>query len=156
MRTTTLIGICGVLFALGPRAGWTANGESACKKFLTHDFLAEILIHADGESQAKPDERSCVFGADYDGGSNIITIGLSDHVALADWNKVGLFPGAMPVAGVGDTAVRTKDGTTLHAYTNGGRMCSVSLIPLGEMPKLAGDALGKKLGTICSQLFALP
>ena len=171
MRTMARIGVWISLSVLGmfwpgtPAAGaapnpgavvsaWSANGASACKKFLTRDFLAAILIHADGENQAK-DERSCMFSNDYSGGTNILTIGLSDHVTQADWNKVGLFPGAIPVAGVGDQAVRTKDGTTLHAYTNGGRMC-VSLIPLGEMPKLAGDALAKKFGTICSQLFALP
>lgn len=33
---------------------------------------------------------------------------------------------------------------------------SVTLTPLGEAPKLAGDALAKKLGTVCNQLFALP
>lgn len=158
MRTTTLIGICSVLFTFGQASAWSANGASACQKLLTRDFLGAILVHAEGKSDGRAGGEGCVWGADYPDGSNLISIDLFDHVSLADWNGVITrnFSGAVPVPGVGDRAVRTKDGTTVRAYKNGGRDCNVRLIPLGDVPKLSPDALGKKLGTICNQLFALP
>jgi hypothetical protein len=163
MRMTT--GIASVLLAVaaasglgasGPASAWTTNGASACQKLLTPQFLSAILVHADGKSEAKPDGVSCVFGA----GDNSITIALSDHVTLADWNRMiakNLFGKNVPLSGVGDRGVRSEDATSLHAHTNGGRMCSVVLMPLGDdTPKLTGEALAKKLGTLCNQLFALP
>ena len=158
MRTLTTIILWACVVAIAPGSSWTANGASACKKLLTPDFLKAILVHVDGESQAKPDGESCPFGAEYSDGYNGITTGLSDRVTLADWNRLVAdnVPGAIPVPGVGDKAVRSKDASALKAYKNGGRMCSVSLMSLGETPKLGGDALAKKFGTLCNQLFALP
>jgi hypothetical protein len=176
MRTIAAIGISSALVVLGgfapvvpaavaaaaPGAAlsdWSANGATACEKLLTPDFLNAILIHATGESQAKPDGSSCYFSADYSGGFNTITIGLSDRVTLADWNRMiekNLFGKDVPMSGIGARAVRSEDGTALHAHTNSGRMCAVVLMPLGESPKLSSDALAKKFGTLCNQLFALP
>jgi hypothetical protein len=175
MNNVSAIGLCACLFALGsfwsglppavaaPAPGavladWTANGASACQKLLTPDFVKAIFVHVDGASQAKPDGQSCLFSAEYSGGFNSITIGLSDHVSLADWNRLVAenIPGAIPVPGVGDKAVRSKDSRALKAYKNGGRMCSVSLMSLGETPKLAGGVVAKKFGTLCNQLFGLP
>lgn len=158
MRIVATVGICCVLFARVPGSIWTANGATACDKLLTADFLTTILVHTKGQSQPKPAGTSCLFTAEYDDGFNSMTIGLSDPVPLADWNRLmaANLPGGIPVPGVGDKAFRSKDAAILHAYTNKGRMCSVMLTALGESPKLAGDALAKKFGTLCNQLFALP
>ena len=59
----------------------------------------------------------------------------------------------VPVAGVGDKAVRTMLG--IEAAKGADRMCSIDVMP-PFATKTSGEALAHKLGTICNQLFALP
>ena len=142
----------------GAAAGWTANGATACKKYLTLAFLAPLLPQPNGNGEARQDGKGCVFGAESKDGSVSILIELRDHVSTADWDGTNkkYHPNAVAVTGVGDRAIRSADAYSLYAYKTDGRTCAVVMMPLGNMPTLTGDALAKKMGTICNQLFALP
>jgi len=170
----TTITLCAVLFALAgqpqsqppdlptiasptsTQAGdWASNGATACTKLLTADFLKAILIHPSGKSEAQ-DGESCAFSAD--SGETTIKIELYDHLTLEAWkayNKVDR-PTAIALAGVGDQALRVENPVVIDAWKTGGRNCRVMLLAILEQPKLTSDALAKKLGGICNQLFALP
>jgi hypothetical protein len=133
---------------------WAANGASACKKLLTADFLRAILVHPAGESESE--EQSCSYSAD--SGLTTFKIELSDHITLEGWERYNKQnrPKAIALAGVGDKAVRSENPDVVYAWKNGDRTCGVMLVAIGEQPKLTGEALAKKLGGICNQLFALP
>ena len=134
---------------------WTKNGATACTKLLTADFLKVILILPAGTSEAQ-DAQSCAFSAD--SGGTTIKIELYDHLTLDAWkayNKVDR-PAAIALAGVGDQALRVDNPAVVDAWKKGDRNCRVMLLAIEEQPKLAGEALAKKLGGICNQLFALP
>jgi hypothetical protein len=172
MRMPT-IAVCVVLFALvgwsqswasgattrasaatAQGSAWTKNGASACKKLLTADFLGAILVHPAGESESE--DQSCSYSAD--SGLTTFKIELSDHITLEGWERYNKQnrPKAIALAGVGDKAVRSENPDVVYAWKNGDRTCGVMLVAIGEQPKLTGEALAKKLGGICNQLFALP
>ena len=134
---------------------WAKNGATACTKLLTADFRKAILSHPAGTSKAQ-DAYSCAFAGD--SGGTIIKIELADHLTLEAWkayNKIDR-PAAIALAGVGDQALRIDNPTVVDAWKKGDRNCRVMLMAIEEQPKLTGDALAKKLGGICNQLFALP
>lgn len=174
MSMSTTIAVCAVLVALAgqpqsqPRdvptiaspastqaSDWTKNGATACTKLLTADFLKAILIHPSGTSEAQ-DGESCAFSAD--SGETTIKIELYDHLTLEAWkayNKIDR-PTAIALSGVGDQALRVDNPVVIDAWKKGDRNCRLMLMAFVEQPKLTGDALAKKLGGICNQLFALP
>lgn len=170
MRMPTAIAVCAALFAIAgwpqrgtsgatPAAaqasGWSKNGASACKKLLTPDFLRAILAHPAGEIEPGGDGQSCSYSAN--SGLTTLKIELSDHVTREGWERYNkqYRPTAAPLAGVGDKAVRTENPDVVYAWKNGDRACGLMLLAIDEQPKLAGEALAKKLGGICNQLFAL-
>ena len=65
----------------------------------------------------------------------------------------------IPVAGVGDEAMRDTTGTTLIAR-KGGVSCRVDVLgydnsdAMDDISKDRGDVLAKKLGTLCNKVFA--
>jgi hypothetical protein len=135
---------------------WAANGASACKKLLTADFLSSILTHTAGNGEPRPDGHGCAWGTDGDFASLIIE--LSERVTVEQWERYNKEQrrGAIIVAGVGDKAVRTETPDRVSAWKHGDRTCNVMLTIMDDKPKLSGDALGKKLGGLCNQLFAMP
>jgi hypothetical protein len=136
-------------------SGWANNGATACKKLLTPAFMAAILANPAGESQPRADGHGCVFGGD--GGDSPLLIELYEHISTSDWDRLVKmnYRQAIAVSGVGDKAIRSDEGYDFYAWKTGDRTCAVKLVPLGSTPKLAGDALAKKFGEICNQLFAL-
>ena len=175
MRIPTTIAVCSVLVAFvgrpHSRAGeaatraslgasgasdWAKNGATACKKLLTADFLGAILASAPGESEPRPDGVSCGYLAD--SGLTNISIALSDHITLDSWEQFNRQqrPKDIALAGIGDKAIRSDDGTLIGSWKKGDRTCGVYLVPIREQPKLTGEALAKKLGVLCNQLFAMP
>jgi len=49
------------------------------------------------------------------------------------------------------------NGTGLYAWKSGDRTCGVAVLPLDPRAfNINGEALMKKLGEVCNQLFALP
>ena len=128
---------------------WTANGATACDRYLTPAIVAEILKNPAGHS--KPTSAwSCSYETSDDSSIGITlmavgTAGLDAHLKyLVD---------PAPLAGVGDKAVRTAIG--IEAAKGANRTCSIDAIPPFAM-KVSGEALAQKLGAICNQLFALP
>jgi len=58
----------------------------------------------------------------------------------------------IPVAGVGDTALRSADGATLVAR-KGSTYCRIELVG-GAAGNDRGEPLARKLGALCTKLFA--
>jgi hypothetical protein len=135
---------------------WATNGASACKKFLTADFLSSILTHTSGDGESRPDGHGCAWATNGDFASLLIE--LSDHVTADQWERYNkeYRRGAIVVTGVGDRAVRTENPDRVSAWKHGDRTCNVMLTIVDDQPKLVGEALAKKLGGVCNQLFALP
>lgn len=139
-----------------PGSTWAANGASACQKLLTADVLGAFLVHPAGKSEPLQSGEGCIYGSNL--GSTTLRIDLFDHITSEDWERLikRNDPKAIALPGVGDKAMRVDNSYAVDAWKNGGRRCSVRLIPLDEQPKLTGEPLAKKLGGICNQLFALP
>jgi hypothetical protein len=123
---------------------WTANGASACEKYLTPDVLASILTAPAGPS-ARLDADYCHTGSIY------------IHLTVAN---VEVFrqelPGiafAHPMVGVGDAAFWNQAGA-FSAVKRPDRRCDISVV--GPPPKIHDEELAQKLGEICNKLFALP
>lgn len=130
-------------------ANWTANGATACDRYLTPAVVADILKNPAGHS--KPTSGwSCAYEtSDYASiGITLMAVGiagLDQHLKyLSD---------PTPLAGVGDKAVRTAIG--IEAAKGANRMCSIDAMP-PLATKVSGEALAQKFGAICNQLFALP
>jgi hypothetical protein len=126
--------------------GWTANGGSACEKYLTPDVVGAILGKAPGPP-VQTDAASCYTGSIY----------ISLVVADVDVFKLEIprIVGAHPMAGVGDAAFWNHAGA-LSAVKGHQRGCNISVIGEGYATKLHDQALAQKLGEICNKLFSLP
>lgn len=125
---------------------WTANGASACQKFLTQDVVAAILGKAPGPA-VQIDATSCNTGSIY----------ISLEVANVDVFKqeIPRIVGAHPMSGVGDAAFWNHAGA-LSAVKGHERGCNISVIGEAYATKLHDEALAQKLGEVCNKLFALP
>ncbi len=140
--------------AIGARAqgvsrngpGWTANGASACQKYLTPDVVAAILPQPAGPAQ-RIDATSCQTG------------NVSIYLKVADVDafrqELRRIVGAHPIAGIGDAAYWNEAGA-LSAVKGHDRGCDISDIAALGTAKISDEALAKKLGVICNKLFALP
>jgi hypothetical protein len=124
---------------------WTANGATACEKYLTKDVLAAIYSSPPGPA-ARDDANSCHAGGLY------ITLKVAD-VALFK-QELPNIPFAHSMAGVGDAALWNHAGG-FSAVKSPNRGCDISAI-VGQPPKIHDEALAQKLGEICNKLFALP
>jgi hypothetical protein len=142
--TTLAIGIHAPASAASGGQSWIANGASACKKFLTPDVLAGILVKPDG-SPTRIDGTSCNTGPVY------ITLMVKDvNVFKLELPRI---IGVHMMSGVGDLAYWNQAGA-ISAVKGHDRGCDISVI--GGAPKIHDAALGLKLGEICNKLFALP
>lgn len=131
--------------ASGGGQGWTANGATACDKYLTPDVVATILPTPAGLPQ-RLDAHSCHTGIIY------ISLNVVDiDVFRAELPRIA---GTHPMSGVGDGAYWNEAGA-VSAAKGHDRGCDISVIAPQEA-KIHSAALGQKLGAICNKLFALP
>ena len=128
---------------------WTANGATACDKFLTPDVVGAIFKNPAGQSKSSGGV-GCRFETP-DFASIAITL-TSGGPAVFDAHQKYLTD-PVPLPGVGDKAVRSATG--IEAVKGNDRMCGIDVMPpFGN--KLSGEALAQKVGEVCNQLFALP
>jgi hypothetical protein len=133
------------LFATGASvdAKWTANGATACEKFLTPDVMSAILVTPSGTA-VKDSATSCHRGAVY------ITLKIANVELFKQ--EMGRIVMTHPMTGVGDAAFWNQAGAMSSAKAPD-RGCDMSVI--GAPTKIKDAALGQKLGEICNTLFAL-
>jgi len=131
--------------AQGTGSAWTANGATACEKYLTPDVVAAILRNPAGHPR-RLDANSC----------NVGPIHISLIVADIDIFRAELprIFQAHPIGGIGDGAYWNGAGA-LSAVKGHNRGCDISVIDPGA-PKIHNAELGQKLGDICNKLFAIP
>ena len=130
-------------------ASWTANGATACDKYLTPAIVAGILKNPAGHS--KPTSAwSCSFETSGYGNIDITLMAFGSAQLDQDLQNLA---DPTPLAGVGDKAVRTAIG--IEAVKGANRTCNINVMP-PFAAKLSGEALAQKLGAICNELFALP
>ena len=123
---------------------WTANGATACERYLTPDVVAAILGAPAGPA-ARLDADFCHTGSIY------------IHLTVANIDvfrqEIPNIAFAHPMTGVGDAAFWNQAGA-LSAVKRPDRRCDISVV--GPPPKIHDAALAQKLGEICNKLFALP
>jgi hypothetical protein len=125
-------------------SSWTANGATACERFLTPDVLAAVLTSPAGHA-AQLDTDFCHTGSIY------------IHLLVANVDvfrqEVPNIAFAHPLMGVGDAAFWNQAGA-LSSVKRPDRGCDISVV--GPPPKIHDEALAQKLGEVCNKLFALP
>jgi hypothetical protein len=134
----------GVSGATGNGKSWTANGATACERYLTQDVVAAILTTPPGPA-ARLDSDLCHSGSIY------------IHLVVANVAvfkmEVPNIAFAHPMGGVGDAAFWNPAGA-FSSVKSPDRGCDISIA--GPPPKIHEEALARKLGEICNKLFALP
>ena len=126
-------------------SAWTANGATACEKYLTPDVVAAILRNPAGKPR-RLDANSCNVGPIY------ISLKVADiDVFRAELPRIFQ---AHSIGGIGDGAFWNGAGA-LSAVKGHDRGCDISVIDPGA-PKIHNAELGQKLGEICNKLFAIP
>jgi hypothetical protein len=133
------------LAAQGTGSAWTANGATACEKYLTPDVVAAILRNPAGKPR-RLDANSCNVGPIY---INLIVADID--IFRAELPRIFQ---AHPIGGIGDGAYWNGAGA-LSAVKGHNRGCDISVIDPGA-PKIHNAELGQKLGDICNKLFAIP
>jgi hypothetical protein len=140
-----LVFIAPALAAQGSGSAWTANGATACEKYLTPDVVAAILRSPAGRPR-RLDANSCNVGPIY------ITLKVADiDIFRAELPRIFQ---AHPIGGIGDGAYWNGAGA-LSSVKGHSRGCDISVIDPGA-PKIHNAELGQKLGDICNKLFAIP
>jgi hypothetical protein len=130
-------------------APWIANGATACDTYLTAAVVADILKNPSGHTK-KLSPQACAYETtDF---ANISITLIPGGTNSLD-RHLQYLPDPVPLAGVGDKAVRTMLG--VEAAKGADRMCSIDVTP-PFAATTSGEALAQKLGAICNQLFALP
>jgi len=130
--------------AQGTGSAWTANGATACEKYLTPDVVAAILRNPAGKPR-RLDAHSCNVGPIY------ISLIVADiDVFRAELPRIFQ---AHSIGGIGDGAYWNGAGA-LSAVKGHDRGCDISVIDPGA-PKIHNAELGQKLGEICNKLFAI-
>jgi len=133
------------LAAQGSGSAWTANGATACEKYLTPDVVAAILRNPAGKPR-RLDANSCNVGPIY------ITLRIADINVFR--LEIPRIVGAHPINSFGDAAYWNGAGA-LSAVKGHDRGCDISVIDPGA-PKIHNAELGQKLGEVCNKLFAIP
>ncbi len=126
---------------------WNANGATACETLLTPALMSAVLNDPSG-TPTKDSATSCHRGAIY------ITLEVKDPAKLKQ--EIPRIAFAHPMTGVGDVAYWNDAGATVAAKAPD-RGCEIQgvLAVSYHGTKMTGEALGKKLGEVCNELFAL-
>ncbi len=125
-------------------AAWSANGGTACEKYLTPAVTDAIL-----SSRASPPKRTDPTACN----SYPIYIKLSAANVASFRAQMPRIAGAHPINGIGDAAFWNEAGAV--SAVKGDRGCVINVLVPGST-KVTGQALAQKLGAVCDQLFALP
>lgn len=135
--------VCSAVSASGQ--SWTANGATACNRYLTPDAVATIVRIPAGPPQ-RLDAHSCHAGIVY------ISLNAVDiDVFRAELPRIA---GVHLMTGIGDGAYWNEAGA-VSAVKGHDRGCVISVIA-PQLAKIHNAAPGQKLGAICNKLFALP
>jgi hypothetical protein len=129
---------------------WVKNGATACDKYLTPELISLLFKNPNGQSHAQ-DAQTCIFEAAHKPNTDFSTIwiSLSDGSnSVFDTHSTTI--NGTPLAGVGDKAVRTREGGVKAVKRD--RICDIFVKP----PADNNDAMAKKLGEVCTKLFELP
>ena len=127
---------------------WASNGATACDKYLTADFVAQIFAKPEGHAK-KLAGWACSFETSDSSNISITLMNAGPAAFEADQKNLS---NPVPIAGIGDKAVNSMTGVEA---VKGNRMCDIGVMPpFGN--KLSGAALAQKLGEVCNKLFALP
>jgi hypothetical protein len=130
---------------------WTANGATACERYLTPSVVAEILVDPAGHTH-RLTAQSCEYATAHSGN---IGITLKVTSASAFQQQMKRIAGANLMTGVGDAAYWNQ--ACALSSVKGNRGCDIEAFGVAfHATKLSGEALGKQLGAICAKLFALP
>ncbi|HEY7898947.1 MAG TPA: hypothetical protein VIC03_11090 [Gemmatimonadaceae bacterium] len=138
----------------GSSAGgdWTANGATACEKYLTPDVVAGIWTHPASHFKAGDDGSACSYQSDDSGRSIAIMLAKDGPESFDAIFKYLVDPAPLP--NVGDKASLTANGVV--AVKGDNRNCHINVYGEDAALKVSREALGQKLGEICNKLFALP
>ena len=137
--------------AAATSSDWTANGATACDRYLTPDVVAGILVDPAGHSH-RLTAQSCEYQTQHSG-----NIGITLKVANIDAfrRQLKMIAGANPMTGLGDGAYWNQAGAV--SAVKGNRGCDIEAFGVAfQATKLRDEALARQLGGICAKLFALP
>jgi hypothetical protein len=129
----------------GQGQAWTANGASACEKYLTPDVVAAIEVAPSGRPE-RLDVNACRAGIIY------ISLKMADIDVFRQ--ELKMIAGVHAMSGIGDGAYWNEAGAM--SAVKGHRGCDISVIGAPGQMKIHNAELGQKLGEICNKLFALP
>ncbi len=132
------------------QTAWTANGATACEKYLTPEVVAAILLQPAGHAR-RIDGQSCIYETGH-AGSIGITLKVADiNVFRLELPRIAY---ANPISGIGDAAYWNPGGgfSSVKGHDRG---CDVAVILVPSDTKIQGEALARKVGDICNKLFAL-
>jgi hypothetical protein len=130
---------------------WIANGAGACDRYLGRDVVAAILKSPAGANKTLS-PQACSYSTSDSGGTITITLTNAGPLAFDAYQKYLVNP--QPLPGVGDKASQSMIGIVAVKGTD--RNCSIDAGGAPDALRIRGAELGKKLGEICNQLFALP
>jgi len=131
--------------------GWIANGAGACDRYLKPDRVAAILNNPAGANKTLS-PQACSYNTTDSGGTITITLTDAGPAAFDAYQKYLVDP--QPLPGVGDKASQSMIGIVAVKGTD--RNCSIDAGGAADALRIRGAELGKQLGEICNQLFALP
>jgi len=123
---------------------WSANGGTACERYLT-PAVTDAILNSHAGSPKRADATSC--------NSFPIYIKLSAANVAAFRAQLPRVADAHPIVGIGDAAYWNEAGAL--SAVKGDRGCVINVLVPGST-KVTGEALAQKLGAVCNQLFALP
>ena len=137
--------------AAGAVNAWIANGATACDTYLTPDVVKAVLTNPAGQSK-KLSSQACTYEAPDNGGGITITLSNAGPTVFDQYQQYLVNP--VPLPGVGDKASQSIVG--IDAVKGLDRMCTIDAGGAPGSLRVHGEELGKNLGAICNQLFALP
>lgn len=140
----------------------TAGGNivaAACDREITPADIADLITAAVEKRYASTNAQSCSYHASA-GATVTISLATGDDAKFA-WDIASNPANGQrePIAGIGDSALGFRSGTDVVAR-KGGLVCSVDITGTDNVDgmqvvtKARGLELAKKLGALCSKVFA--